>query len=269
MKNSINFEEFKQRLPMARYKSITVSSMILSCIKFKRPNLKDFSQELSKKKLKFSYKQQGNCSGLELTNTNEFKSSLTINNKIYDFGLGGLHSRNKNEIYRADAETYLIDVDVASYYPSLMINYKFKPDFLSDKWLQTYAGIREERLKAKKDGNKIKANALKIVLNSIYGKFNSIYFYAHDPKTAYSVTINGQLILLKLIEMFELAGMQVVSANTDGVTVFVKKRDYSTFKAIKSDWEKMFKLELEENYYSILCMDSVNDYFAKEVEYEN
>jgi DNA polymerase elongation subunit (family B) len=82
-----------------------------------------------------------------------------------------------------------------------------------------------ERLEAKKAGDKGKAEALKIIINSFYGNFNYPYFYAYDPKSAYTVTINGQLYLLMLVEQLEFNGYAVISANTDGVTYLRKAGD--------------------------------------------
>ena len=263
MKSSINFEVFKQSISKPRYTSAPLESIISHKIKFETESLKEFLSDLKKKELKFEVKKEDSFTGLELTNEKELKQALCFGNKIYDFRVGGLHSRNKNEVYRSTESQRIVDVDVTSYYPSLMINNSYKPDFLNEKWTTIYSNLKDERIKAKRAGDKLKSDALKIVLNSIFGKYNSIYFYAHDPKTAYSITINGQLMLLKLIEMFETNGIQVVSANTDGVTVLLDKSKQEIFNNIKTEWEIMFDLELEEVYYSVLCMENVNNYFAE------
>jgi len=208
------------------YQILEVKNLIFPDINFQSNPLEILLDFLKTKRLAFKeeiierYTFEGvkPFQTLVLDNAYSFKETVTINKTPYTFGLGGLHSDRSNEIFKADAGTKIIDADVASYYPNISIQNNIKPDFLNDSWLEIYKIITAERIKAKEQGDKLTADALKIIINSLYGKYNEKYFYAYDPKTAYRITLNGQLYLLKLIESLELNGYEVISANTDGIT---------------------------------------------------
>jgi hypothetical protein len=82
---------------------------------------------------------------------------------------GGIHSVNKPEIIIPKDDEILIDWDVSSLYPSLLISYEFYPKHLGKEFLNTYSNIRKERLEAKHSGNKVKNETLKLCLNAVSG----------------------------------------------------------------------------------------------------
>ena len=57
-------------------------------------------------------------------------------------------------------------------------------------------------------------------------------------------------------------GFEVLSANTDGITVLVKKARYDEFKKVVSEWEKLCNLTTEEVKYKSIHNQSVNSYIA-------
>ena len=143
--------------------------------------------------------------------------------KGFQFGMGGLHSIDSPAIYEETDKYYVIDADVASFYPRLMINEKIKPDHLTDSFIDILSDLTDRRLEAKAKGDFKTADALKISINSMFGLLNFNNYWLYDPKAAVSVTINGQLYLLMLIEALTSNGFEVISANTDGVTAKVPK----------------------------------------------
>jgi len=81
---------------------------------------------------------------------------ITINCGTYKMGIGGLHSQEKCVAHVSD-DTYVIrDNDVASYYPSLILNSGEYPAALGAAFLTEYAAIKAERLQAKKEQAKLK-----------------------------------------------------------------------------------------------------------------
>jgi hypothetical protein len=76
------------------------------------------------------------------------------------------------------------------------------------------------------------------------------------------VTVTGQLALLMLIEMLELSGIQVVSANTDGI-VLRTRRDMTWVRdeCIKW-WESITGFETERTDYIMLASRDVNSFAA-------
>ena len=90
-------------------------------------------------------------------------------------GLGGLHNLSKPEIIIPNDDECLLDADAASLYPSLLISYEFYPQHLGKEFLNIYKQIKDERIEAKHNGNKIKNETLKLALNSVTGNMQSEY----------------------------------------------------------------------------------------------
>jgi len=187
---------------------------------------------------------------------------FTINKTDYAMGVGGLHSIEKSVSHFADDEYFISDRDVASYYPAIMLNQGLKPDHLPEEFLTEFRDIVNTRLKAKASGDKTTADSLKIVINSTYGKFSDPYSIFYDPKMTLQVTLSGQLSLLMLVERCELAGIEVVSANTDGVVIRSTHDRYDDFNAIIKQWEIDTAFDTEETRYAALLSRDVNNYIA-------
>ena len=54
-------------------------------------------------------------------------------------------------------------------YPSAIINYGLYPQHLGPEFLNTYKKIRQDRIKAKREGNKVMNMTYKLALNGISG----------------------------------------------------------------------------------------------------
>jgi hypothetical protein len=124
------------------------------------------------------------------------------------------------------------------------------------------------RLLAKKEGNKIVADALKIVINGTFGKLGNKYSKFYSPKLLTQVTMTGQLSLLMLIEMIELAGIPVISANTDGIVMKCPVEMYNKLNEVVIVWEEKTGFVTEETQYSGLYSRDVNNYIACKISEE-
>lgn len=187
---------------------------------------------------------------------------LDINGSVYRMGIGGLHSSEKKIAHHSDDEYVLIDKDVTSYYPMIILNLGLYPQHLGRSFLQVYRSIVERRIAAKREGNKVVADSLKIVVNGSYGKLGSKYSILYSPNLLIQVTITGQLSLLMLIERIELAGIHVVSANTDGICIKCPRSRRAELDAIVRQWEQDTGFETEETIYRALYSRDVNNYIA-------
>lgn len=187
---------------------------------------------------------------------------IKIGNSTYQMGIGGLHSTEANVCHVADSMTMIIDRDVASYYPAIIINTGLYPQHLGRHFLHVYRDIRDKRIEAKRLKNKTVAETLKIVLNGSFGKFGNRYSTIYAPDLMIQVTVGGQLALLMLIEMLELEGFNVISANTDGIVTKVHRRHYDQFEGVIKLWESDTGFETEETRYAALYSSSVNSYLA-------
>lgn len=187
---------------------------------------------------------------------------VTIGDTTYAMGIGGLHSTESNRAIFADEDYALIDADCASYYPAIIINSGLYPKAIGPQFIPVYTKIRDERVVAKRNGEKVKAEGLKVSVNGTFGKLGSPYSPLYAPHLMIAVTLTGQLSLLMLIERAEAAGISVVSANTDGVVFRPKHSDVDRFKTVCEQWEADTRFELEYTHYSAVYSASVNSYIA-------
>jgi hypothetical protein len=187
---------------------------------------------------------------------------LEINGAVYRMGIGGLHSSEKRVVHRSDDLYMVVDKDVVSYYPYIILNLGLAPQHLGLPFLDVYRSIVERRVNAKKQGDKTGADGLKIVVNGSFGKLGSKYSILYSPDLLIQVTITGQLALLLLIERLELAGLHVASANTDGVVVRCLRTERERLDCVVQQWEKDTGFETEEAIYRAIYMRDVNNYIA-------
>jgi len=196
---------------------------------------------------------------------NNFKYSekLYFANNSFALGIGGLHSEDAPAIFETDNEYIIQDMDVASYYPNLIINNEFYPEHLGKNFIRVLKKITAERLLAKKSGDKVKADGLKITINSIFGKLGSEHFWLLDPKQFLSTTLSGQMGLLMLIESLHLNGIDVISCNTDGVVCKIKRDKLDAYYRVSKEWEQKTNLELEFTPYKKYVRRDVNSYITE------
>jgi hypothetical protein len=180
----------------------------------------------------------------------------------YQLGTGGLHSLDQPGTWKADDITGLLDLDVTSYYPSLILNEGWYPKHYGPAFLDHLRSMRDRRVAAKNSGDKRTATALKIVINSVYGKLNDTFSSIRSVPDAFRVTLNGQLLLLMLIEALSKSGAQVLSANTDGVTIRSPRALDGRLRDVVENWEKAAGLTIERSPYRALYRRDVNNYLA-------
>lgn len=82
----------------------------------------------------------------------------------------------------------------------------------------------------------------------------------YDPVRMREVCINGQLMLLQLIE--DLEQFDLIQSNTDGLIYKLPKNDFDTFDKIVKDWEKRTKMTMEYDYITYMAQRDVNNYIA-------
>lgn len=188
--------------------------------------------------------------------------TVTIGKGVYRIGIGGLHSSEKGQTIRSDEKMMLVDRDVASYYPATILNQGLYPQHIGETFLDVYKDIVDRRLLAKRAGNKVEADSLKIVVNGTYGKFGSRFSSVYSPDLIIQVTLTGQLALLMLIEYAEIQGFKVVSANTDGLVFYIERERKDELDAFLKGWEDHTGYDTEETLYEALYSRDVNNYIA-------
>lgn len=191
---------------------------------------------------------------------------IPIGQGRYQMGIGGLHSTESTVSHVACQQYRIVDRDVASYYPAIILNLGLYPQHLGTVFLSIYKQLVDERLQAKRNKDKKTADTLKIVINGSYGKLGSPYSVLYSPNLLIQVTITGQLSLLMLIERLHLAGFVVLSANTDGIVVKVDRTREADYLAIFKQWELDTGFETEETEYKAIYSRDVNSYIAVKMD---
>ena len=233
-------------------KSIAVKNCIAKYVEFQTPELQAFLKKIK---------------NMFLGMQDDFKEEIHFYDNVYSFMKGGLHTENKPEIFEADDEYEIIDWDVSSYYPAIIINNGRYPGHLGKQFLSGYRKMFEKRLELKplaKTDKRIKGivGALKLAVNSVYGKSSDMQNWIYDRQLTMFTTITGELSLMMLIEAYELRGIHVISANTDGVTIRIKKENLELMNAINQWWMNLTSYELERTDYKKIIFSTVNDYLA-------
>lgn len=208
------------------------------------------------------------------TNKDAFCKEITFYGTTYTLACGGIHTQDLPVILKSDDNYIYKHFDYNSYYPSIIVSYNIAPEHLNKKvFVDMVRYFRDTRVKCKhtKDNegfvingvpNKIAAEALKIVINSIYGKFGSELFFLYDRFAQLQVTINGQLMTMTLVEELELNGIHVISANTDGIIIKIPKDKIEVFNDITKRWNEVNKMGADSEDYKAYYARDVNNYFA-------
>lgn len=185
----------------------------------------------------------------------------------HTFALGGLHGAIPNYIHSVNTKEYIVHIDVASYYPHIMTEWGYLTRAVPS--IQKFIDIMELRLKYKKEKNPLQA-PLKIVINGSYGQSgagklldNGTYKLLSpmfDPRRMREVCINGQLMLLQLIE--DLEQFDLIQSNTDGLVYRIPIEHMDEVKSIVKAWEKRTKMTMEYDYTTLIAQRDVNNYIA-------
>ena len=188
------------------------------------------------------------------------KLNLNIGECPVTLGYGGIHGAIPNFFWEETEDRGIWNEDVGSYYPHLCtINGYTSRNIPSP---QVYEDILERRMQAKAAGDKVTANALKLVCNTTYGCLLNKYNDLFDPLMGRSVCISGQLYLLELAEHCyqEIEGLRIVQLNTDGIMVECNKKDYDKLTEICKEWQERTGFDLEEDTVVKIAQKDVNNY---------
>lgn len=240
---------------------LSFKKIIFPHIEFKTPQLQRMLEEMKQVSVR-------------RTKKDDFCKEVTFGGTTYTLACGGIHTQDIPAVLKSDDNFTYKHFDYNSYYPSIVVSYNIYPKHLNQKiFVDMVRYFRDTRVKCKhtkdSDGfvikgvpNKIAAEALKIVINSIYGKFGSELFFLYDRLAQLQVTINGQLMTMTLVEELELNDIHVISANTDGIVIKLPNDKKEVFDDIVARWNKTNKMNADsEDYKAYFCRD-INNYFA-------
>ena len=233
---------------------IPLKDVILPFISYKNPKLQDVLKDM-KSQIVYSKERKG------------YEKKFVLSNVRYSVGVGGIHSLHTPQIFVPNDNEYIGHSDVASMYPSFIIKYKWIPRHLGKEFWQVYSQIYKERIEAKHSGQKLKNLALKLTLNSVTGKMQQETSWMYDPFSVFKIRINGQLILLMLVDRLLELNCKIVQVNTDGVMYIAQKTQREAVQEAVSEVEQLTQLTFESDDYEAFYQYAINDYFGVEKGY--
>jgi hypothetical protein len=227
---------------------IALKDVILPYVKFENPVLVELLEFLKTQVVSPGRK------GLE--------KEFVIGGLKHLYSVGGLHSVSNPEIIIPTESQVLVDQDVESLYPSLLIENEFYPPHLGKEFVEVFKKIKDERIEAKHNGNALKNSTLKLSINGLTGNLQSEFSWVYSPFTVLQIRINGQLLLLMLIEKLVALGCKIINTNTDGVFYLTEKEQLPNIEKVVKDWQDLTHLNLEADYFEAFYQFAINDYIA-------
>lgn len=187
----------------------------------------------------------------------------------HTFAWGGLHGApgtiktNKNGTKTISSQPYygegiFLMADVTAYYPSLQLRYKFGYRNMGNP--ENFEKIHSENLRLKTIDKKARL-PYKIADNAISGQLKDKNSGLYDPRDNNAITVNGQLLLLDLIEKLEPHIEMLVQSNTDGILIKLKSiEDYDKIDDIVWEWEQRTGMRMGFDLYKKVFQKDVNNY---------
>lgn len=191
----------------------------------------------------------------------------------HSFGFGGLHGAADTPIHKTGQ---ILHVDVNNYYPSMLIAWGLVTRAATnDNYHLVYntrKSMKAKQIAAAKSGNKAEAKnwkkaqlPYKKMLNTLSGGMKDETNPAYDPRNNNCMCINGQLMLLDLIEHLEaVPGFELIQSNTDGLIIWIPDTDeaFEMVDDICWEWEQ----RCSTDQCSILLeLDNISEIYQKDV----
>ena len=175
------------------------------------------------------------------------------------YAYGGLHGALPTYEERQSDKRVIVNYDVSSLYPSIMINFDMVSRAIPSK--ETFSSIRNMRFEAKHTGDTATADALKSPLNKCYGAMKNQYNDLYDPNNQLAVCVTGQLLITMLISRYvDIDTVKIIQVNTDGVMLSVDKTHLEEVEAVNKWWCDLTQLELERDDIEVIVQKDVNNY---------
>lgn len=242
---------------------INLSEIIFPYISFKNSEFAQVHAWLMAQTLRTDY------TGVLQTKDTFEDLRANVGNVMFHFGTGGIHASTFAQRIVSDERRTIVDIDVASLYPSIAIVNRLAPAHLGEAFTTHYSALRDERKHWQRTKGKksIEANSIKLALNGTYGKSNSAYSVFYDPQFTMSITINGQLLLAMLAEwLLTVPSLTLIQCNTDGITYQIEREHVPAAENIQRAWERYTCLTLESVEYRRMWIRDVNNYVAESMD---
>lgn len=227
--------------------SIKLSDIVLNYVDFQDQHLKDILSSILK---------------VTIHSTEaELNYEVLMDGIKYRIGLGGIHGCTVPGRYESKQGYVIRNIDATSFYSWLAITNNFYPRHLGNSFPVLVKHLFDQRCKT--PIGHVENFAYKLILNGgVYGESNVRDSPLYDPQYAIQITMNGQLLILMLIEQLVNGACKVLQANTDGLTIIYKESEQALVSKICADWEQLAGVALKHSYYRELIIRDVNCYMG-------
>lgn len=174
----------------------------------------------------------------------------------HTFSWGGGHGARAKY---SSSGIFLI-IDVTAYYPSLQKQFKFGYRVMDNP--ENFEFIHDSNVEFKRKGDKKARQPFKIMDNAISGQMKQKQSALYDPMSNNSICINGQLLLLDLVEHVEPYCM-LIQNNTDGIIVKLEnyESDFDKLDDVVYEWEQRTGMKMDfETFVGDIYQKDVNNY---------
>ena len=195
-------------------------------------------------------------------NYSKSQSGVMVAGVEHTFSWGGGHGARAKFHAKGD---FLI-IDVTAYYPSEQKQFKFGYRVMDKP--ENFEFIHDSNIEFKKKGDKKARLPFKIMDNSISGQMKQKGSALYDPMSNNSICVNGQLMLLDLVEHLE-PHSKLIQNNTDGILIqlFDYDNDFDIIDKIVSEWEMRTGMKMEfETFFGEIYQKDVNNYLLVDKE---
>lgn len=248
LSEKLNMDKWELKKMRTHRQQIVLKELIPDYIKFETTEFQSVYNHFS--------------SGIIRDVNEKYNYFLPTHNHILSYGLGGIHSKIvKPSIVEESKEFMIVDSDIKSMYPNIIINNNLAPAHLPTKeFNDLYKSIYERRISLpKSDPNNY---VLKICLNSLYGLTKDVNSFVYDPQTTVATCIIGQLSLSMFIEKLikNIPEVIIIQANTDGITSRIPRNKEALYFDLVKEWENVTQLQFEHAFYKVCITADVNNY---------
>ena len=225
----------------------------------------DTTIKLPDKIVKYCYDNFPNKLLERIVNNPESFEVKLFNNTV-KFGNGGIHSVIDNDVYvESNDEWMLVNVDAASYYPSMLIQFNCLSRCIENS--KDYEDIYNKRieLKHKKDATQEEKDlqlAYKLVLNTTFGASGNKWLDLYDPYQCTRTCRVGQIFLGALANKLynNVPGLQIIQTNTDGILCYFRRKDIDLVRKYTKEWTDVSGINMEEDLVERIWQRNVNNY---------
>ena len=178
------------------------------------------------------------------------------------YAWGGVHGAKPCYTFKETKKRKLVNQDVASLYPNSMINFGYCSRSMKDP--NAYVKLVEKRLGYKHAGDKKRANALKLIVNTVYGAMLNLFNALADRWAGRSVCISNQLAMTVLIVQLAKACKTIdfVNINTDGIMYTIDVEEMELADTIIATWSEITKFQMEKDDFVKVIQKDVNNYIG-------